>query len=1141
MNANENGCPDLCAVAVVGNGKLSEFGEASPLSGAAASAWSRAFGMTVAILCLASGLWASAAEVEGEAGWLTGVDTWGGRAALPAVVNPVVTSPLQSVLSLRGEWEFTTRPVAPLRHPGWSAFYGKPWPDARKIQVPGCWETQGVGTPGMGDSWDCKWDHCAKPLRWIYQGDAWYRKTITIPEAWRGQRVWLKVGGVRSQGWFWVNQTPVAWVDNYCGTYKYDITDLVQAGSQAVIVAEVNNIPPSRKGLFSIVHRFGGLYRDVELEATPDTRIDYAWVRGDFDKQAAEVHATVTYGNAVCSLKKPKVRVTLRTSDGQAAGEGVQAVVFDPKQKSADVSCSVPLTLFQPWSPDSPALYRAEIVLCDGDQPVHGWAERFGVRKFEVRGNRFFFNNKPFFVRGYGDDFVYPLTLVSPASREEHLKHFQTARKAGFTYVRLHTHCELPEYFEAADEAGVLVQPELPYYGDYPTEAFAFDPIRDLKELITHYRRHVSLATYCMGNEGNLGRPLGSEIYKLIKRVDPDRLVLHQDGTCNTPENSDFRNGPINVWEPGSFACDAPFVAHEYLNLSVKQDPRLAPKFSGVVLPPVPLELRDQWLTNAGLNRVWGDACQDAAHGLQRHYQKQGLEAARMDPACDGYDFWTIVDVVVKQGKTYSAQGFLDPFWEPKSNGHTPETFRPFNASSVLLLTTDPAQRISVSGDRIQADFWISHYGDQPLKQTKVSWTLRADKSVLAQGTCAGGDVDLGSVRSLAKADLVIPDIQKPVHAVLEVSLEGAGIRNQWDFWLFPKREVRSGAGIAVSQALLPRLMPLYSGLVAAEDPKAEHATILISFFGSADVEPALASGKRVILINRTTGNPNVSLGWWAMGEQVGTAFARHPALGDFPHEGYLSPLGFRILKRGMKLPAMPGLRPDEMFVVGEGLDSYFLYAAEARIKQGRALMTFGLDLLSGYPEGTCILDGLIRYAQSDGFNPKGKVERPAVSAAPNGWRRTVKAGDAGSDHPPMNGLQLDVARAMKGNNELIWETQPVPANARDQKVFSVTWEGGMGYFAEPQGSFALYVNEEKALDIPAISETSTTWWNADKTVSLKYERDVSRPEMGLLTLSLPSSKTTPGKPLRLRVTGSDSNSRRWFGIWQTFGGPGSR
>ena len=95
-----------------------------------------------------------------------------------------------------------------------------------------------------------------------------------------------------------------------------------------------------------------------------------------------------------------------------------------------------------------------------------------------------------------------------------------------------------------------------------------------------------------------------------------------------------------------------------------------------------------------------------------------------------------------------------------------------------------------------------------------------------------------------------------------------------------------------------------------------------------------------------------------------------------------------------------------------------------------------------------------------------------------------------------------------------------------------------MGYFAEPTGTFVLWVNDKKFLEIPAISEQSTAWFNADKTVSLKYERDASRPEMGLLTLTLPSSQVTPGRPLYLKVTGSDSNSRRWFGVCETDSDP---
>lgn len=305
-------------------------------------------------------------------------------------------------------------------------------------------------------------------------------------------------------------------------------------------------------------------------------------------------------------------------------------------------------------------------MLCDGETPVHGWTERFGVRKIEVRGKRFFLNDKPHFIRGYGDDFVYPLTISSPASKEEHLKHLKNARAAGFNYVRLHTHCEVPDFFEAADEAGIMIQPELPYYDDYPVEAFAFDPARDLAEPYLHYRRYVSFTTMSTGNEGLLGSPLDRELYKLAKRLDPSRLAIHQDGNLNTAENSDFRNGPITVWEPGNFKCDAPFVAHEYLNLCVKQDPRLELRFNGAWMPPVSMAKRESWLSAAGLDRRWGDACQHAQHVLQRIYQKHGLEAARMDPLCGGYSFWTIVDVVVKQSDTYSAQGLFNPFWEVK-------------------------------------------------------------------------------------------------------------------------------------------------------------------------------------------------------------------------------------------------------------------------------------------------------------------------------------------------------------------------------------------------------------------------------------------------------------------------------------------
>ena len=65
----------------------------------------------------------------------------------------------------------------------------------------------------------------------------------------------------------------------------------------------------------------------------------------------------------------------------------------------------------------------------------------------------------------------YPLTIASPASRDVHRQHLQLAKSYGFGYVRHHTHCEVPEFYDAADEVGIMVQPEMPYYGSTPSAA----------------------------------------------------------------------------------------------------------------------------------------------------------------------------------------------------------------------------------------------------------------------------------------------------------------------------------------------------------------------------------------------------------------------------------------------------------------------------------------------------------------------------------------------------------------------------------------------------------------------------------------------------------------------------------------------
>ncbi len=1075
-------------------------------------------------------------------------DVWTNRQSSLAVVNPVVLSSLQEIISLRGTWEFATDPKGIGQAEEWMK-PGASWLNMRTIEVPGCWEAQGVGEPGISKPWDMN-DRGTYPLRHIYMGTAWYRRTVPIPVTWKGKRVWLKIGGVRSQGWFWVNGKPVAHDYSYCSTDKYDITDLVIPGQTAVVVALVRNDLPSRKGSACWRHRAGGLYRNVEIEATPTTRIDNCWVEGAFDRKAAIVHLAIR-SSSVERSGSLHVKVQIQTLNGQSSGKITREVVLDEKG-SMDLACEVPISIFQPWSPEKPTLYLADVALNDGSRTLHGWTERFGVRKLEVRGDRFYLNDKPFFVRGYGDDNIYPLTLVSPASKEEHLKHLKIARAAGFNYVRLHTHCELSEFFEAANEAGILIQAELPYDHAVPGEAFPSDPKRDLTELITNYQRYVSLATCCMGNEGRFPSPLDHELYETAKKLNSQLLVLHHDGGNNTRENSDFRSGPALPWKPGSFASDVPFVAHEYLNLSVKADPRLDPLFKGLYcasidlnnpemvkaraefpkhmsdLDSAPRDLKsfESELQRLQLGRTWGDACVDAAHALQRFYQKQGIESARLDPACDGYSFWTIVDVL------FQAQGLFNVFWETKSGGATPDDFRLMNGPTVILRRADGQSPLAVTGQTLPHTWWISHFGEENLKSAKLVWALRAGKETLALGSLETGDVAVGDVRELGPCSFTVPPLERPVHAVLEAKIEGGDISNRWDFWFFPKREPKKGTDMAATSELYSVLNSRFPGLARVGTAEGNAAKVLIASEGDAEVLEALEAGRRVVLLDRCKAPDNARLGWWLLGDQTGTAMAHHPVFGDFPHDGHLSPLWFRIVKRPELLQPNDGFCGAEPLMVGDGLHGYSLYLCQARVGKGRLIRACGLDMLTDTPEGVFLLDAILEYVRSEEFTPKATLDFDRLAARwkqhqlvfgnLNGWGRTLKADDTRSAHHFFGKAQRSFLNLPQGKKGLEWETMPVLADGSDLNI-TFRWLQ-MTHVSEwgPKVAERIAMSLDGKVLLTYTSDILKKEWTIhEKEAVLAFRGlDYTQNTMtGVMELTVPRSWVRPGSPCVIKLT----------------------
>ena len=1057
------------------------------------------------------------------------------REATAAVVNPAVRSALRQTISLDGAWDFAIDPKKVGRQQEWFS-PDKQLPNKLSIKVPGCWEAQGIG--GRGKSTSVTPERVSRPLRGSYVGAAWYRKGVAIPKRWAGRQVWLKFGGVHAQGWFWVNGTYLGHNACYCGTYKYNITDLVKPGQKAVVAVMVRNDVPSGKGLFGWVQRFGGLYRSVEIDATPDVLIDYAYVDGLLDEKKARAHVKLRSVQAAKAPSACEVVLTASTLDGQQAGQATAKVELSAPGTN-DVTVEVALNPFKPWSPEHPHLYKAEIVLKVGGKAVDDWGERFGVRKWEVRGGSFYLNNQKYFVRGFGDDWVYPRTICSPPSRQEHVKHLRRAKDYGFAYVRHHTHCEIPEFYEGADEVGIMVQPELPYYGRRLSagRGGVFQPKKDLVELITHYRRHVSLSTYCTGNEGHMGSPLDKEIYQLAKRLDPGRLVLHQDGGRNTGGNSDFDTGPARPWRPGAVRTTRPFFAHEYLNLTVGQDPRLAPKYTHAQLPPVPMDAFKKELVQAGLSLQWGFDCVDAGHQLQRIYQKRGLEAARLDPACDGYIYWTIVDVC------YNAdQGLLDQFWEPKASA--PEFFRQFNSPTAVLVKLSPREQILTEGDKLKIEWWLSHFDRRLIKAGALTWALLVSGKVTKKGGLDGVNAEAGDVKRIGTTSFQVPSLVKPVRARLLVELCGPRAANSWDLWLFPKLKPKPGGGkgLCASRRVYAVLANRYPGLAVLGTPAAADAEVILTELMDGQVLEALQRRKSVILLKLSGPRPGVRPGWWSKSAQAGTAIADHPAFGDFPCAGYLNELFFRIVNTTVRMNG-GGFKSVEPLMVGHGREGYLTHVFQARAGRGKILAS-GLDLLADHPESIWLLDQFIRYVRSERFKPTGAIDlalakarwqkAAALMKRLNGFSQTLKTFHRVPYESFLGRLDMCVARQTGHEKYVAWRTKPVPKGLDPAGRYSFKWIAGLGWITQPKGKFTLMLGAEALVDFHVTQKTAT-WKSSDAKVQLTYTV-MAAPGLdssGVMELTVPAALLKPGEKAELRVVPAQTGSRRWFAVYE--------
>jgi len=438
----------------------------------------------------------------------------------------------RATVSLNGTWEFRMDP----RDEGVAGKWfdaGVAYPD--KIQVPGNWQAQGFGEP-------------KGHLRHDYQGRAWYRRSVTVPEEWAGKRIWIHFGGVTARGDLFVNGRKVGAVEHFVTPYEFDITDAVTMGADNVISVQVDSdvgvhnphkdpvVTPGPVGMFNYWGHWGGLYRPVWLEARSVVHVDTLFVMPNIGRGIARTKV-VLQRSAPGKTWEGDVTVVVTPAKGGAESTAQGKVHFADGQLMSDPTL-IDVAIQEPrlWSPEDPFLYHVEAVVLENGKKLDAKRDRFGMREIAVgKGGTLLLNGSPYFIRSLGDDCIEVLSGTPAPDKRVYLERIKHVKQYGYNAFRCLAHTPAKEVFDAADELGFLIWAEAPAYWNHWPQINEVIPLyrKLVPQVIKEFGNHPSWYVWSAGNE--CGATPEWMIYvndarDTFKAKEPTRLFLANSG-----------------------------------------------------------------------------------------------------------------------------------------------------------------------------------------------------------------------------------------------------------------------------------------------------------------------------------------------------------------------------------------------------------------------------------------------------------------------------------------------------------------------------------------------------------------------------------------------------------------------------------
>ena len=421
-------------------------------------------------------------------------------------------------ISLDGEWELA-----------WcEKGAGPPTNNWRKVKVPGSAHTQWLDPSKI----------YSPEAEWVSYKEWWYRRSFDVPNSFAGRRLRLQFEATDYYADAWLNGARLGRHEGYMDPYEYDVTSQARVGGANELLvrvwAPVNYYWKHRsytvKGAYGAVDQKPdditplGITRPVRLVASDSVAIkDVALDTRLTDDANAEVEVEVELDGALESA----VTVELTLSPRNFSSSERHRARVPVAGKTARVVIPVKNPQLW-WTADhgQPNLYTLDVRLRDGaGRVLDGRSLAVGIREIERVGWTFYLNRRRMFIRG--TNYYYHLYL-SEMNRAAYERDLRLMLQMNINLIRLHCHFSNPEFYDVADELGVLIwQDYLEAW--YPEDrAFSLRAAALYDPLIRSVRNHACVASWTTCDEESLEnyRDLTKHLAPRPALLDPQRRAI---------------------------------------------------------------------------------------------------------------------------------------------------------------------------------------------------------------------------------------------------------------------------------------------------------------------------------------------------------------------------------------------------------------------------------------------------------------------------------------------------------------------------------------------------------------------------------------------------------------------------------------